>query len=173
MKFLMTLTILLSIFLTPVYAADHDFSPTQIDNMQKAYKFGKSKPLKYSGSRIDFGYIMAAIMWKETSAGINCGTSGRVVGPYQNMVSTVKSRMKQQGINKSHSQVVRDLQNHNTAAYWSRAELEYWLKVHNGNISKALASYNAGWNSRAGTGYSNNVLRKAQYLKSNNILKVE
>ncbi|EQA7786725.1 transglycosylase SLT domain-containing protein [Acinetobacter baumannii] len=173
MKYLKLLLLSITLMLSPTIFAKPDFSETQIKNMQNAYKYGRSKPLKFNGSRVDFGYIMAAIIWQETSAGINCGTGKHAVGHYQNLITTVKSRMAQEGVHKSRSQIASELKNPNTSAYWARVEMQSWLKVHNGNIHKALASYNAGWASNKGASYSRNVIKKANYLKDNNILKVE
>lgn len=174
MKLFKALILALTLIMSNVVWAGTNLSQTQIKNLQQAYSYGNRKPpAKYNGTRVDFGYIMAAIMWQETSAGINCGTSNKVVGPYQNMVTTVKNRMEQDGIKKSHAQVARELKNPNVSAHWAQVEMDSWLKVHNGNINKALASYNAGWATHKGAGYSQNVLKKAIYLKQNNVLKVE
>lgn len=173
MKFLKHLVILASLIFSPMLMAKPDFSPQQIKNMQAAYKYGASKPLKFNGSRVDFGYIMAAIIWQETSAGINCGTGSHAVGHYQNLVTTVKSRMAKDGVNKSRAQIAKELKNPSTSAHWARVELSYWLDQHNGNIGRALAAYNAGWKYHKGNRYSASVISKANYLKSNNILKVE
>ena len=167
MKYLL---LILALVASPVWA--YNFSDTQIQNMHKAYQYGKNVPQSRSGN-LDRGYIMAAILWQESSAGINCGKNGHAVGPFQNYIPTVKSRMKQNGVTKTNAQIAGDLRSFNTSAHWANVELEYWLKVHNGNISKAIASYNAGWQIHKGQGYSRSVLKKAQYLKTNNILKVE
>jgi hypothetical protein len=63
---------------------------------------------------------MAAIIWQETSAGINCGTGKHAAGQYQNLVTTVKSRMAQNGIQKSRAQITKELQNPNVSAHWPR-----------------------------------------------------
>ena len=81
--------------------------------------------------------------------------------------------MKQQGINRSSAQIKNELMNFNTSATWASVELDSWLKTHKGDIRKALAGYNAGYKTNAGMGYSSSVIRKATYLKSNNVLKVE
>lgn len=162
---------IITVFSTAIHA-EHDFSKEQVRNLQKAYNYGKNNPLKFKGTDLNYGYIMAAIMWQESSAGTNIGAGRHAVGPYQNLVTTVQSRMKQNGINKSRSQISKELASHATSAKWSRIELSYWLEVHNGSINKALASYNAGWKYQKGLRYSNSVIRKAKYLKQHKVLMV-
>lgn len=165
------LLICVLLFSAPTWA--YNFSDTQIKNMSKAYQYGKKKLPTQRYGNLDHGYIMAAILWQESSAGINCGKNGHAVGPFQNYIPTVKSRMKQNGVTKSNSQIASELSSFNNSAHWANVELDYWLTVHKGNINKAIASYNAGWQIQKGQGYSRSVIQKANYLKSNNILKVE
>lgn len=173
MKFIKALIIAMILTVTTTMAnAGYNFSEKQIQNMQKAYHFGNSKQKKYNGTQIDFGYIMAAILWQESSCGVNI-KNGHAVGAFQNYIPTVRSRMKQQGIHKTNAQISNELSNFNTSAHWSNIEIDYWLKTHKGNMPKTLASYNAGYNVGAGQKYSNQILKKAAYLRSNNVLKVE
>lgn len=173
MRFLKSLVLIIGILFSGFSFAGPNFSDKQIDNLSKAYHYGQKRPSPFKNSRVEFGYIMAAILWQESSAGMNCGKNGHAVGAFQNYVPTVKSRMKQDGTHKPSHQIAKELSNFNTSAHWASVELNYWLKVHNGNMNKALASYNAGWNTKAGASYSNSVMRKAVYLKQNNVLKVE
>lgn len=170
MKYIKYFLIIMTTVFSTVSFAEKDFSKEQIKNLQKAYNYGKNNPLKFKGTDLNYGYILAAIMWQESSAGINCGAGRHAVGPYQNLVTTVQSRMKQQGITKSRSQISNELLNHSASAKWSRIELEYWLYTHKGNIGKALASYNAGWKYHKGMRYSKSVLNKANYLKKHKVL---
>lgn len=48
-----------------------------------------------------------------------------------------------------------------------------WLKTHKGNMPRALASYNAGYNVNAGLRYSSSIINKATYLRDNNILRTK
>lgn len=173
MRFLKSIVLIIGILTSSLAFAGYNFNDKQIDNLNKAYHYGEKRSSPFKNSRIEFGYIMAAILWQESSAGMNCGKNGHAVGAFQNYIPTVKSRMKQDGKNKPNHQIANELSNFNTSAHWASVELNYWLGVHDGNMNKALASYNAGWNTRAGAGYSNSVMRKALYLKQNNVLKVE
>lgn len=172
MKFLQNLIIMIMLILSPTVYAKYDFSEKQVSNMQKAYKFGQSTNVpKYHGTNLNMGYIMAAILWQESSAGINI-KNGHAVGAFQNYIPTVKARLKQQGVTKSTAQISKELSRFDRSAHWANVEIDYWLKSHKGSMPKALASYNAGYNVRAGMKYSNSIIRKATYLKTHNVLKV-
>lgn len=172
MKYIKLAILALVLTISPVSFAKYNFSEKQISNMQKAYKFGNSnEKKKFHGTNVNLGYIMAAILWQESSCGINI-KNGHAVGAFQNYIPTVKSRMKQNGVHKTSAQISKELSNFNTSAHWADIEIDYWLKTHKGNMHKALASYNAGYNVKAGNGYANSILRKATYLKNNDVLKV-
>lgn len=165
--------LLFSATLTDV-RAEHVFSETQLDNLQYAYKFGeqftKSGEFKKPHERNEngLGYLMAAIAWQESSAGINTiGEKGhKAYGMFQNYLPTVKSRFKQMDIDLPDQFIINLLQGPRVnSATWAYIELSYWLKIHNGNTRKALASYNAGWNTKSGKKYAQDVLTKAKYLK--------
>ena len=173
MKFVKIAILAIILSISPTVFAKFNFSDTQIANMQKAYQFGQSQGKKnYHGTNLSVGYIMAAILWQESSAGINI-KNGHAVGAFQNYIPTVKSRLKQQGVTKSHSEISRELSNINRSAHWANVEIDSWLKTHKGNMPKALASYNAGYNVGAGYRYSSSIIRKATYLRDQNILKVK
>ena len=150
--------------------AEYNFSDSQIKNMQKAYQYGKSNHKKPFKGDHNIGYIMAAIIWQESSCGTNI-KNGNAVGAFQNYVPTVQSRLNQQGIKKSHSQISKELTSFDRSAHWANVELEYWLTQHRGNMHRALASYNAG-NTKGGGRYASSIMQKANYLKTNNVLKV-
>lgn len=162
--------ILILICSTQSYA--DDFSDYQVKNLKMAYNYGKKSARSMKRSNADqIGYVMAAIMWKESTAGINCGRNGDAIGAFQTRTSTIQQRLRQNGIKKSHNQIERDLMVKSESAKWAYEELNYWLGVHDGNMKKAVASYNAGWNISKGMKYSASVLSKANYLKSNGIIE--
>lgn len=170
------LIILFLLIMSAQVQAGYDFSQTQLNNMKKAYNYGMQNKRMLPSSRmgdLNLGYVMAAILWQESSAGIECGRNGHAVGAFQNYIPTVKSRMKQNGVQKTTNQIQNELSQFNKSAQWATVELSYWDKIHKGNIQKTLASYNAGWSIGKGQGYSNSVMKKARYLKTNNVLKVE
>jgi hypothetical protein len=166
------------------FGSEPTFSNVQLDNLHYAYNFGeqyqKSGKEKSPQNRYDnngLGYIMAAISWKESSAGANlkAGKGHHSYGVFQNYLPTVKARAKLEGKNLSDSEIRKMLKSRRNSAEWAYIELSYWLNIHNGNMRKAIASYNAGWNVKRGNSYASDVLEKANFLKKHKMLhtKVE
>lgn len=168
--------------LSPIANADqHNFTAVQIDNMRYAYSFGeqfdKTGKFKERTKRYDnngLGYVMAALIWQESSAGtLLHGKEGHLAyGMFQNYLPTVRKRAEQLGWNLSDKEIKRMLKTRNNSAAWAYIELSYWLNVHKGDMRKAIASYNAGWKVKAGNAYASEVLKKANYLKAQKMLKV-
>lgn len=169
---------------TPNKAPIDNFTPNQLDNLHFAYQYGeqfeKNGKLKinHPHARYDgkgLGHIMAGIAWQESSAGANLAPkkNHHAYGLFQNYLKTVKDKHKQRGIKMSDRQTINHIMKREVSAYYAIDELAYWLKVRNGNIRLALASYNAGWNYKAGLGYADSVLKKANHLKSKGILKTK
>lgn len=164
------------------FGSEPTFSNVQLDNLHYAYSYGeqyqKSGKEKEPRNRYDnngLGYIMAAISWQESSAGTNlkAGKGHHSYGVFQNYLPTVKARAKQDGKQLSDSEIKQMLKSRRNSAKWAYIELSYWLNIHNGNMRKALASYNAGWNVKSGNTYASNVLEKAYFLKTNKMLHVK
>lgn len=163
------------------HSNEHTFSNVQMDNLQYAYQFGEqfSKDGKYKTHenihKPGLGYIMAAILWQESSAGLlTTGKKGhQAYGMFQNYLPTMKERLKQQNWKLTDTEIKRMLNKRSNSASWAYIELSYWLNIHEGDMRKAISSYNAGWNVKAGNKYASQVLDKAYYLKNNQMLRVE
>ena len=164
------------------FGSEPTFSNVQLDNLHYAYNFGeqyqKSGKEKEPQNRYDnngLGYIMAAISWQESSAGTNLKAKAghHSYGVFQNYLPTVKARAKLDGKNLSDSEIKRMLKSRRVSAEYAYTELSYWLNIHNGNMRKALASYNSGWNVKNGNVYASNVLEKAYFLKTNKMLHIK
>lgn len=163
------------------YSSEHTFSNVQIDNLTYAYNFGEqfTKDGKYKTNETRYqnglGYIMAAILWQESSAGLKTkGKEGhQAYGMFQNYLPTMRERTKQIGWNLSDTEIKRMLNKRSNSASWAYIELSYWLNIHKGDIRKAISSYNAGWKVKAGDKYASQVLEKAYYLKNNRMLRNE
>lgn len=162
-------------------ASEHTFSNVQLDNLHYAYSFGeqfqKNGKFKEHHNRHDnngLGYIMAALVWQESSAGINTtkGKGHHAYGMFQNYLPTLRERVKQVGWNMTDAEIIQMVKNRKNSATWAYIELTYWLNRHDGNMRKAIAAYNAGNNWKAGNGYASQVLEKANYMKSQKLLHV-
>ncbi|AAX63594.1 vs.1 hypothetical protein [Aeromonas phage 31] len=174
------LAILILLFTSHVFAGPSapDFTDTQKTNLSYAYYYGKGYDLMGNQRDVDhpnflnqrhLGTLFAAIAWEESSAGLNTGRSKKghhAYGMFQNLYKTVVKKMDQRGIPFRHWYLKKDLETRSGSAEWAMDELHYWLTVRKGNIRLALASYNAGWNYKAGLGYADRVLSKNQRLKS-------
>lgn len=159
----------------------HKFNDIQLDNMQYAYSFGeqydkhgkaKAREKRYDNNGL--GYIMAALVWRESSAGIKeKGKKGHeAYGMFQNYLPTIRSRVDKLGWKMTDRQIIKMMGKRSNSAAWAYIELSYWLDVHKGDMRKAIASYNAGWKFKAGDAYASDVLKKANYLKSHKMFKV-
>ncbi|WEY10094.1 hypothetical protein [Escherichia phage LHE83] len=165
-------TLLLTVSMS-AHSVEPTFSNEQLDNLHYAYAFGeqyqKSGKFKETPNQKGLGYIMAGLLWQESSAGINQGLNKdkhHAYGMFQNYLPTLRSRVQQVGWKMSDKEIIRMVQKRQNSASWAYIELSYWIDVHKGDLRKAIASYNAGWNAKAGSKYASEVLEKANYLKS-------
>lgn len=174
-------TLALVLMASSVFASEKpNFSNVQLENLHYAYSFGEqfTKDGKYKTHetvhKSGLGYIMAAIAWQESSAGVNTGAGKQKhhsYGMFQNYLPTVRNRAAQFKSNLTDTEIKNLLKDRKQSAKWAYIELSYWLDVHNGDIRKAVSSYNSGWDVKAGNKYASNVIDKANYLKSNKLFK--
>ncbi|AUE22997.1 hypothetical protein FDI95_gp124 [Citrobacter phage CF1 ERZ-2017] len=169
-------------FCSMAYGSEHNFSNVQLENLNYAYQFGeqfaKDGKYKTQEKRYDnkgLGYVMAALLWQESSAGLKTkGKSGhQAYGMFQNYLPTMRNRVAEIGWKMTDAEIIRMLNKRSNSASWAYIELSYWLNRHNGDMRKAIASYNAGNNWKSGNKYASQVLDKAYYLKTNKLLHVE
>jgi len=163
------------------------FVDTQLDNLYWAYNFGvqydsmgkKKTHTSYEGDfRPDdkdtrMGYIMAAIAWQESSAGMNMQRKKghHAYGLFQNYIVTVRTKAKRLGVYFGDDHLKYMLEHRDSSGLWAMDELRYWLEQHKGNMNLALSSYYGGWNTKAGKNYAAAVLKKEQYLRNNTLRK--
>lgn len=168
MKSLISNVLKISLFalVCNVYAVD--FSKKQLVNLEYAYNYGKY--MHYEKENNEMGYIYAALAWKESSAGtmFQGGENHQAYGMFQNYLPTLRARIEQKGLDIEDKYIIEVVsKSKRISADFAKIELEYWLKVRNGNLKMALASYNAGWKWQGSIGYANDVISKANYLKRN------
>lgn len=140
------------------------FSSEQLANLQYAYDYG---------SHFDHGWTLAAIIWRESSAGIkNINLRDPSYGPFHVHLKTASRQcgfdwMEDQ--ERAHKVSVELMNNFTYGAQHAIKVLDYWKKQHKGNYRKMVASYNAGysWSSEAGQVYVADIVKKIQFLKNN------
>lgn len=143
-------------------SCDVEFTEPQLDTMTRAYVTGKP---------MDLGYTLAAISWRESRAGqdvVRMGKSIKManIGAFQNQVYSTGNREGCKTKSCYANVAYRLLTDQKYASKAALKEVNYWMNVHNGNIRKALASYNSGvsHNSKSKS-YAANVVVKAKYLQ--------
>lgn len=138
------------------------FTMKQLWTLQQAYDHGEPQGL---------GYTMAAIVWKESSAGLKLSRKDgehwamNSYGPFHILLKTAKNRRGCKAWNCSG--VKRKLMNDfQYSADLALEELEYWNE-RLGDYRKAFAAYNAGnaWPGPAGSAYSRDIRGKIRYLQ--------
>lgn len=146
----------------PNVDCDVDFKMSQLWTMQRAFDYGAPDGM---------GHLLAAIVWKESSAGLKLHRkdgehwSMRSYGPFHILLRTAKQRRGCSTWNCSNLKN-RLLHNFEYSAELAVEELEYW-RNRLGSASKALSAYNAGnnWNGMTGVSYRHDVVSKINYLK--------
>lgn len=136
------------------------FDSSQREVLQRAYDYG----VKY-----DMGWSLAAIAWKESSAGKNkANWNDPSVGVFHNLLKSVAKREGVYGNDeKEVILIVRLMHEFDFSAKHAVLELKYWKKQYGDDWRKIWASYNAGWNWFNGIEYSDNIAQKISYLRLN------
>lgn len=138
------------------------FSDSQIEILRDAW---------FAGADRDYGWTLAAIAWKESSAGDKLvNPAGPAFGVFQNLSSTVTRRLHQEGTKITRRQVeVKLIGDFGFAAEMAMAELDYWKMRHNGNWNKSIQSYYGGNtpNSAVAQAYRADIVKKIRFLRVN------
>lgn len=161
MKILLTLllTILPSLALALQCEARGEVSSSQFEVITRAYTIGEPHNL---------GYSMAAIVWKESSAGkVLINTSEHSYGPFQINLRTAMRRAGGEFNAFRKNQLATQLLDLEFSSAFAIKELEYWISVHGENWLKVWASYNGGWShdKPAPRLYALDIAAKIQQLK--------
>ena len=140
------------------------FTTEQQVVLQDAYDYGKPR---------GYGWSMAAMAWKETSAGTHrINWNDPSFGIIQINMNTAIKRYKLTTWKKQLEFANKLATNNKFAINVASDELDFWKGVHKGDMRKMWASYNGGYNykSKAPQSYSNDVAKKIAFLKSNRCL---
>lgn len=142
--------------------AERELSTKQMEVLYEAFQLGKPHDLSYS---------LAAIAWKESSAGkwlVNAQEAS--YGPFQILLKTAIARTKREGQNMSpfeQNMLATKLLDIKFSSSYAIQELEYWQGVHGGNWRAVYASYNGGWSYKKPLpqAYAQDIIEKMQKLK--------
>jgi hypothetical protein len=140
-----------------------DFSLNQLWTLQGAFDEAET---------LENGYTLAAIVWKESSAGVNLYRSDseewdmKSYGPFQILMRTAASRRGCDSPRTCRKVKTKLLKDFKFSAALAKEELIYW-ENRLGNKHNAIAAYNAGksWRYNQGQQYLKDILKKAKYLK--------
>lgn len=132
--------------------------------LYNAYSIGSELELKHYGSK-DLEYIMAAIAWHESGAGLDI-ENGISYGVFQINLSTASTRAKRLNLGLTKQELKNLLmEDMYFSGSFAEMELKDWDRVHKGDIKKIIASYNGGYSWRNTMGYANMILSSAKYFK--------
>lgn len=163
---LSTFIILLCSFNIHAYDANNKcgFDENQIEVMRNAW---------FAGADRNYGWTLAAIAYKESSAGNNMvNWKGPAFGPFQNLLRTVANR---QGVTTDRGKITlmyRLVEDFDFATEAALIELEYWRKRHKGDWNLAVQSYfggNTPTTSKA-IAYRKDITKKIKFLRTNECL---
>lgn len=152
----------------PTYIADLDkLTYKQKQVLAYSYKVGN----RYTNNDKQLGYHLAAIAWIESRACENTGKGKKnhhAVGCWQVMYSSASKRME----STSKKSAVAHLETLRGGSEYAIYELEYWLDYHKGDLTKALASYNKGFNfkNKSAREYARMVNHTARILEEHRII---
>jgi hypothetical protein len=139
-----------------------ELSQQQMSVLRQAYDLGRQHDLSYS---------LAAIAWKESSAGkwlVNAQEAS--YGPFQILLKTAVARTKRDGQTMSgfeQNMLATKLLDIKFSSSYAIQELEYWQGIHGNNWRAIYASYNGGWNHKKPLpqAYAQDIITKMQRLK--------
>lgn len=140
------------------------FSTNQLHVLQKAFD---------SGSEEGFGWSLAAIAWRESSAGVELVRfdppykyDNASYGVFHNYLRTVMNRegcKNQTCAAKITQKLMTDFE---YSAGHALQELKYWKKLRGNNFKEIWRGYNDGFKNRPkGYAYADDIANKIVYLK--------
>lgn len=133
------------------------FSSSQLITLQQAY---------YSGEKYDYGWTLAAMAWRESSAGVKpINWSDPSFGPFHALITTVSKRYGAVTPLDELELANRLVYDFDFAVEAAVSELDYWKEVHHGNWRKIWASYNGGW--KGNQEYATDIAKKIRFLQNN------
>lgn len=164
MKVLVALLTYLSSTLVVAEECDVFFTTDQLHTLQRAFDAGQER---------DWGWSLAAISWRESSAGLELvrfeppfKAENASYGPFHVYLKTAMSR---EGCvdYACAADITQDLiTDFQYSADHAMAELDYWMSVHGRDYLKIWKGYNDGFqNTQKGADYAEEIRGKIRYLK--------
>lgn len=127
----------------------------------------------FAGADHGYEWTLAAIAWKESSAGENLiNWEGPAFGPFQGLLSTV---MKREGVSGKRQELRianRLVDDFDFAVGKAIEELKYWNSRYDGNWNKTVQSYFGGNtpNTPNAVNYRADISNKIRFLRKNNCI---
>jgi hypothetical protein len=146
-----------SVHTCPALAAE-GFTDAQVSVMYRSFQVGKQKDMSYS---------LAAIAWKESSAGkyminLQDPSAGAFHVTMMNALAYLKWDNTNFNRNRAAQLLIEDFK---LSAEFAMINLQFWKDLHGDNWFRIWQSYNAGHNYSNGTDYANDIVTKIQKIK--------
>lgn len=133
-------------------------SDSQVHNLQQSYEFGLQE---------DLGYTLAAISWRESSAGkYRINYKSNDYGSFGINYNTVQRLEKIKSYYKTIEHLQQLVYDDYKGSRYAIATLKWNLKHHKGNWRKAVMHYHVGNKWWLGREYANDIALKVNILKT-------
>ena len=172
-KVLMLLALSISlVFASPYSKRLENELKTMNADQKKVLMHNLTTTMEQTGDR-DFALIMTSIAWKESGFGLNRNESKHCnncsYGTHQVLLLNAIGKLKLKNTKENRIAIrKRLLTDEDLSHRLAMMELKGWLKIHKGNMQKAVASYNVGGasiRSNAGNRYQKDVFYRKQFLE--------
>ena len=140
---------------------DQQLNFNQVVVIKKAFVYGKDKDLSYS---------LAAIAWKESSAGKNrFNPNDPSAGVFQIHLDNAIAYNYREDTPSNRILVAAELiENFYISARYAVKNIEFWQRLHGDDWNKIWASYNAGYKYQLGYSYAEDIKKKISIIEKCN-----
>lgn len=167
MRKFISLILVITSFVIPVKSYGEDcevnFLTKQLWVLQEAFDHAEDR---------ETGYLLSAITWKESSAGLKNFRSDshewfmKSYGPFQILLKTAAARRNCNSSKTCKSVKNKLMNDFSFSAELAKEEIAYWYS-RLGDLGDAVSAYNSGnnWRYTVGQEYKKDVFNKVKYLK--------
>lgn len=160
--------VFIALLLMSTYSKSSEFTCEDIDKLLDVQKSVLKESFIY-GQPYDVGYTLAAIVWKESNAGLwKINISDPSAGVAHNHLVYALTRLGRKDTPFNRNVLAQQLvDNNQLSLHLARVELDYWRGRHKGNWAATRASYNRGnnWNTEGGKAYSEDLLQRIMVFR--------